>query len=67
MDQGGGTLVLKGNENYPGLGHNSTYTFEGKDYIVFHAYDAKDNGKPKLIIKELKWDDKGWPVVQLEK
>jgi arabinan endo-1,5-alpha-L-arabinosidase len=66
MDQGGGSLVLKGNENYPGLGHNSVYTFDGKDYIVFHAYDAKDGGKPKLIIKEFSWDKNGWPSVQLE-
>ena len=67
MDQGGGSLVLKGNENYPGLGHNSAYTIDGKDYLVFHAYDSKDDGKPKLIIKELGWDSKCWPDVKLEK
>ena len=36
-------------------GHNSTYTFNGKDYIFFHAYDAKDKGIPKLKIVELAW------------
>jgi len=67
MDQGGGSLVLQGNENYPGLGHNSTYTIDGKDFIVFHAYDAKDGGKPKLIIRQFTWDKDGWPIVNLEK
>lgn len=64
LDEGGGTLVLKGNENWHGVGHNSAYTFEGKDYLVFHGYDAKDEGKPKLIINEMKWDDEGWPAVE---
>ncbi|HEY7883407.1 MAG TPA: family 43 glycosylhydrolase, partial [Cellvibrionaceae bacterium] len=31
---GGGTVVLKGNAKWPGLGHNSAYTFDGKDYLV---------------------------------
>jgi len=32
-----------------------------KDYLVFHAYDANDNGASKLRIFTLKWK-KGWPV-----
>jgi arabinan endo-1,5-alpha-L-arabinosidase len=63
MFEGGGTLVLKGNDNWPGVGHNSVYTFNEKDYIVYHAYDASENGKPKLHIRELSWDTDGWPVV----
>jgi arabinan endo-1,5-alpha-L-arabinosidase len=46
-----------------GVGHNSAYTFDGKDYIIYHGYDAKDNGRSKLIIRELQWDAGGWPVV----
>jgi arabinan endo-1,5-alpha-L-arabinosidase len=65
MDQGGGTILLKGNEQWPGVGHNSVYTFDGKDYLVFHAYDANDEGKPKLKISELSWDQLGWPVAEL--
>lgn len=63
MNQGGGSLLLKGNARWPGVGHNSAYTFDGKDYLVFHAYDAKDDGKPKLKILDLRWDAAGWPVV----
>ena len=63
MLHGGGTLVLAGNKEWPGVGHNSAYTFDGTDYLVFHAYDASDNGKPKLQIKKMTWDEEGWPVI----
>ncbi len=63
MATGGGSIVLQGDEDWYGVGHNSTYTFNGKDYLVFHGYDASDEGKPKLIIKEMQWDAQGWPVV----
>ena len=60
---GGGTILLQGNEKWYGVGHNSVYTFDGTDYIVFHGYDAADEGKSKLMIKKLNWDNEGWPVV----
>lgn len=63
MDMGGGTLVLKGNKDWYGVGHNAAYSFDGKDYLVFHGYDAHDKGKPKLIIKEMKWDNDYWPII----
>jgi arabinan endo-1,5-alpha-L-arabinosidase len=65
LDQGGGSLVLAGNEFWPGVGHNAAYTFSGVDYIVFHGYDARDNGKPKLLIREIQWDKDGWPSASL--
>lgn len=61
LNEGGGTILLLPNENWYGAGHNSAYTFDGKDYIIFHAYEKKNNGKPKLEIKELKWDADFWP------
>lgn len=64
MATGGGSILLQGNEDWHGVGHNSTYNFNGKDYLIFHGYDAHDNGRPKLIIKELQWDAEGWPVVE---
>jgi len=63
MDEGAASLVLEGNKDWNGVGHNSAYTFDGKDYLICHAYDADDEGKPKLIIREISWDDEGWPVV----
>jgi len=64
MDEGGGTLLRGGDARWPGVGHNSVYTFDGVDYLVFHAYDAEDQGKPKLKIEILKWDESGWPLVE---
>jgi arabinan endo-1,5-alpha-L-arabinosidase len=63
MTEGGGTLLLAGNARWPGVGHNSAYTFDGKDYLVFHAYDATDSGKSKLKIAEMKWTPDGWPTL----
>lgn len=60
--QGGGSLVLKGNKDWVALGHNSAYTFDGKDYFVVHAYESADKGKQKLRILPMNWLN-GWPVV----
>lgn len=58
---GGGSVVAQGDKNWYGVGHNAAYTFDGKDYIIYHGYDAKDKGRSKLIIKEITWDKDGWP------
>ena len=60
---GGGTVFLEGNDNWYGLGHNSVYSFDQKDYMFFHAYDAHDKGKPKLKILTLDWDSENWPIL----
>ncbi len=63
MVRGGGTLVSAGDgEDWAATGHPAAYTFEGQDYLVFHAYDLKDAGKAKLRIREIFWDD-GWPAI----
>ena len=62
LDKNGGTPVVEGNKEWYGAGHNSVYTFDGVDYNIFHGYDAKDRGRSKLIIEQLKWDNEGWPV-----
>ncbi|MDB5247314.1 MAG: arabinan endo,5-alpha-L-arabinosidase [Segetibacter sp.] len=63
---GGGSLVVQGdNKSWFGAGHNSAYTFNGKDYIVYHGYDAQDKGRSKLIIEALNWEN-GWPVAVSE-
>lgn len=63
--RGGGTIVSRGDEeNWAAVGHNSAYTFDGTDYLVFHAYDRKDGGQAKLRIREIKWED-GWPSIDL--
>jgi arabinan endo-1,5-alpha-L-arabinosidase len=63
MMQGGGSLVIKGNKDWPGLGHNAVYSFDNKDYLVLHAYEAADKGIQKLRILPMSWKD-AWPVVE---
>jgi len=66
MIHGGGTLIAQGNDQWAAVGHQAAYTLDGKDYLIFHGYDRSDKGKPKLIIRELKWDDAFWPAVSLK-
>ncbi|HVU36372.1 MAG TPA: arabinan endo-1,5-alpha-L-arabinosidase [Opitutaceae bacterium] len=61
----GGTLLLKGDAHWYAVGHCGVYDFDGTDYIIFHAYDATDQGKPKLRLDKLSWDAEGWPVVEV--
>ncbi len=63
LAQGGGTPVLTGNKSWAGWGGNSVYTFDGKDYIVYHAYENADNNFHRLKIAEVRWDAAQWPVV----
>ncbi len=65
MEYGGGTLLMKGDENWYGVGHNAVAHIDGIDYLVYHGYDAHDEGKAKLRISRLKWDKKGWPQVEM--
>lgn len=65
MDQGGGSLVLQGNENYSGVGHNSIYTFNEKDYLVYHGYDVTLDGLQRLLISPVSWDENKWPVATI--
>ncbi len=62
MTRGGGSIVLEGDKNWNGVGHNAVVTFDGDDYLVFHGYDARDKGKSKLRMEKLVWAA-GWPVI----
>lgn len=65
MTHGGGTLVVKGNKEWAGVGHQAAYTFDGTDYLIFHGYENKNEGSTRLWIKEIQWDEDGWPTVSL--
>jgi arabinan endo-1,5-alpha-L-arabinosidase len=62
MVQGGGSLVLEGDKNWNGVGHNAVVSFEDGDFLVFHGYDANDKGRSKLRVQRLAWVN-DWPVV----
>jgi arabinan endo-1,5-alpha-L-arabinosidase len=63
MNKGGGSILLAGDTNWYGVGHNGVSTFDGVDYIIFHGYDAADRGISKLRVEKLDWVD-GWPVIR---
>ncbi|WP_428243539.1 family 43 glycosylhydrolase [Gynuella sp.] len=55
---GGGSLLDGGNNRWIGPGGQDILN---TDVIVRHAYDASDDGTPKLLISILNWDSNGWP------
>ena len=66
MAKGGGSLLIAGDKQWQGVGHNSAYTIDGKDLLVMHAYETADKYLQKLKILEMKWDQDGWPSVNQE-
>lgn len=62
MLDGGGTIILQGNERYSGIGHCAVYEFDGKWYIIAHGYDKQVDGSSNLFLHELRWEF-GWPKV----
>jgi arabinan endo-1,5-alpha-L-arabinosidase len=61
--EGGGTLILAAYDRWRGPGHNGLYRDGTTDWFVYHAYDAKQVGIPKLRIEQLGWDAEGWPYL----
>lgn len=62
MLEGGGTLIETGGARWKGPGHQDVVG----DFIVRHAYDAEDGGKPHLRLSRLSWSADGWPSIQEE-
>ena len=63
MEYGGGTIIVKGDKNWAGIGHCAAYKFEGKYYFIAHAYSVKNDGTPMLYVRTIKWTEDGWPIV----
>ncbi len=63
MLRGGGTQVTFATERWKGPGHCAILQEEDTDYIVYHAYDAENNGVATLRIDRLAWDADGWPSI----
>jgi len=62
MTDGGGMELLGSDGGMIGPGSASVYTGPGGDLIVYHYYDAWDNGAPWVQIRKLLWLPSGWPV-----
>ncbi len=64
MNVNGGSLLVQGDsKEWFGAGHNAVCKVNDHYYMVYHGYDAKDRGKPKLIVDQLGWDSEGWPAL----
>jgi arabinan endo-1,5-alpha-L-arabinosidase len=68
MMEGGGTIILAAGpdeKRWRGPGHIAILADGEKDYIVYHAYDADNNGRPTLRIAPMSWTNDGWPTTIL--
>ena len=64
--QGGGTVVVSGDDRFPGVGHCAVVRRDGDDYLVFHAYDREYDYTSVLLTRRIEWDSEGWPKVILQ-
>lgn len=67
MLDGGGTILAAADpsDRFQGPGHpGHLRDAEGRDLLVFHAYDADAGGRPTLRIAELVWEA-GWPSIKM--
>jgi len=64
MLKGGGTILDSGNSEWIGPGHQDVYN---NNIIIRHAYQASNNGVPRMLINDLYWDSNGWPTYDINK
>ncbi len=62
MLNGGGTVLDSSGPRWIGPGGESVYNDGTGWIIVFHAYDAQNNGNPALQISDLYWGPDNWPT-----
>ena len=68
MMDGYGQIVLHAQldktKRWRGPGHPALLNDGGREYIAYHAYDARNRGRPTLRIQSLGWTADGWPVAR---
>jgi len=68
MLDGGGDILIEAAESdrFRGPGHAGQFRdADGRDLLVFHAYDSATEGRPTLRITELSWSANGWPTASI--
>lgn len=64
LSEGGGTLLLMGDERWRGPGHNCVLQTKDGDWLVYHVIDAKAPERGRILqIRPLNWSPDGWPNV----
>jgi len=61
IEDGGTPVVEAVTTKWSGAGHQTVFADSGRDYLVFHAYDAR-TGQAQLQISTMVWEN-GWPRV----
>jgi arabinan endo-1,5-alpha-L-arabinosidase len=61
MVEGGGTLIVQGDDAYAAAGHSDVLVTGDRIYHLYHAYRSP-RGDAELRIVEMPFDDQGWPV-----
>jgi arabinan endo-1,5-alpha-L-arabinosidase len=62
MLEGAARQVLASYGRYRGPGGQSIFVDGPTHWLVYHYYDALDNGTSKLQIRPLRWTKDGWPL-----
>ena len=62
MMMGAATQILAGSSRYRGPGGQSIFVDGPTYWLVYHYYDALDNGTSKLRIRPLRWTKDDWPL-----
>ena len=63
MMKGGGTEILASHGNVRGPGGEDVYLDGNVHRMIYHWYDANDQGRAKFDIVDLDWSADGWPSV----
>ena len=58
------TVLLAGDEEEPGRGHNGIFAEGDTTYMVYHAYTRSANGASLLNIRPLYMDEADWPTLE---
>jgi len=64
LRDGGGTILLGTHGYVVGPGGQSVREIGGQLKLVYHFYDSRANGAPKLGLNTIAFDAEGWPYLQ---
>lgn len=57
-------LLAGDGSRHAAMGHNAVFQDDdGQWYLVYHFYDAEANGRSRLQIRPMAFDDDGWPTL----
>lgn len=65
MEKGGGNIFIGPNTEFFGAGHCAAYQFDDQWYFICHAYVKSENGRAKLFLHKMNFDQDGWPTLEV--